>query len=159
MAPRATWKGFLKIAEVTCPVALYAAATSSERIALHIVNRATGHRVHRQYVDEATGAPVAPEDQVKGYEAAKDEFITLEPEDVAADGSAERQDARRFRIRRLQGGRRSLFRPSVLPRACGPQRSGDLRLDSRRPEGVARRRRSRARSCSGGCARFSSVLI
>jgi DNA end-binding protein Ku len=73
----------LKIAEVTCPVALYAAATSSERIALHIANGATGHRVQRQYVDEATGKPVEPEDQVKGYEAAKDEYVTLEPEDVA----------------------------------------------------------------------------
>ena len=82
--PRASWKGYLKIAEVTCPVALYAAASASERIALHTVNRATGHRVHRQYVDAATGEPVEREDQVKGYEVAKDEFVVLEPEEVAA---------------------------------------------------------------------------
>ena len=52
MAPlRASWKGYLKIAEVTCPVALYAAASAAERIALHTVNRETGNRVHRQFVD------------------------------------------------------------------------------------------------------------
>jgi len=82
--PRASWKGYLKIAEVTCPVALYAAASASERIALHTVNRATGHRVQRQYVDAETGDPVEREDQVKGYEVAKDEFVVLEPDEIAA---------------------------------------------------------------------------
>jgi DNA end-binding protein Ku len=82
--PRASWKGYLKIAEVTCPVALYAAATSSERIALHTVNRATGNRVNRQFVDSSTGAPVEREDQVKGYEVAKDEYVVLEPEEITA---------------------------------------------------------------------------
>lgn len=42
MAPRANWKGFLKIAEVSCPVALYTATSPSERITLHTLNRATG---------------------------------------------------------------------------------------------------------------------
>ncbi|MGA7196348.1 Ku protein [Roseiarcus sp.] len=82
--PRASWKGYLKIAEVTCPVALYAAASSSERIALHLVNRKTGNRVHRQFVDAATGKPVEREDQVKGYEVEKDEYVTLEPEEILA---------------------------------------------------------------------------
>ena len=82
--PRASWKGYLKIAELTCPVALYAAASASERIALHTVNRGTGHRVHRQYVDAATGEPVEREDQVKGYEVAKDEYVVLKPKEVAA---------------------------------------------------------------------------
>ena len=52
MAPRANWKGFLKVAELTCPVALYTAASTSERIAFHTLNRATGHRVRRQFVDQ-----------------------------------------------------------------------------------------------------------
>ncbi len=82
--PRATWKGYLKIAEVTCPIALYAAASTSERIALHTINRATGNRVQRQFVDSATGAPVERDDQVKGYEVAKDEYVVLEPEEIAA---------------------------------------------------------------------------
>jgi len=82
--PRASWKGYLKIAELTCPVALYAAASASERIALHTVNRKTGHRVQRQYVDAATGEPIEKENQVKGYEVAKEEFVVLEPDEAAA---------------------------------------------------------------------------
>ena len=84
MAPRALWKGFLKIAEVACPVALFAAASTSERIALHTINRATGHRVRRQFVDAETGKPVDSEDQVKGYEVDDGDFVILEPEEVAA---------------------------------------------------------------------------
>jgi DNA end-binding protein Ku len=83
-APRASWKGFLKIAELVCPVSLYAAVSSSERIVLHTVNRATGNRLRRQYVDAATGEPVETEDQVKGYEVGKDEYVVLEPEEIAA---------------------------------------------------------------------------
>jgi DNA end-binding protein Ku len=82
--PRASWKGYLKIAEVTCPVALYAAASSAERIALHLINRKTGHRVHRQFIDAVTGKPVEREDQVKGYEVNKDEYVVLEPEEILA---------------------------------------------------------------------------
>lgn len=84
MPPRANWKGFLKIAELMCPVALFTAASTSERIALHTINRATGHRVHRQFVDTATGVVVESQDQVKGYEVAKDEYVVLEPDEIAA---------------------------------------------------------------------------
>jgi len=84
VAPRANWKGFLKIAEVTCPVALYTAASTAERIAFHTINRATGHRVRRQFVDSDTGKPVEKEDQVKGYEIASGDYVVLEPEEVAA---------------------------------------------------------------------------
>jgi len=82
--PRASWKGYLKIAEVACPVALTSAASSSERVALHLVNRKTGHRVHRQFIDAVTGKPVEREDQVKGYEVEKDEYVVLEPEEILA---------------------------------------------------------------------------
>ncbi len=83
MAPRAIWKGVLKIAEVACPVSLYTAASTSERIAFHTLNRKTGNRVHRQYVDEETGKPVAPEDQVKGYDRGDGDYIILEPDEIA----------------------------------------------------------------------------
>lgn len=84
MAPRANWKGFLKIADVTCPVALYSAASTSERIAFHTINRATGHRVRRQFVDSETGKPVEKDDQVKGYEISPGDDLMLDPEEVAA---------------------------------------------------------------------------
>jgi len=81
---RAVWKGHLSIGELSCGIALYAAATTSERISFHIVNRKTGNRVRREYVDEATGLPVEREDQVKGYETAKGSYVVLEPEEIAA---------------------------------------------------------------------------
>lgn len=84
MAPRASWKGFLKIGEVNCPVALYTAASTSERIAFHTVNRKTGNRVRRVFVDSETGKPVETEDQVKGYETAPGDYVVLDPKDIAA---------------------------------------------------------------------------
>ena len=83
MAPRAIWKGVLKVAEVTCPVALYTAASTSERISFHTLNRKTGNRVHRQFIDEVTGKPVEKDDQVKGYDRGDGDYIVLEPEEIA----------------------------------------------------------------------------
>ena len=83
MAARATWKGTLKLAELSFPIALYAAATTSKRISFHVLNRKTGNRVHREYVDEQTDEPVDRERQVKGYETGKDQYIILEPEEIA----------------------------------------------------------------------------
>lgn len=84
MAPRAQWKGVLRIGAFGCPVALFTAVSTSERIAFHTLNRATGHRVKREFVDSVTGKPVPAEDQVKGYETADGRTVTLEPEEVAA---------------------------------------------------------------------------
>ncbi|WP_410218304.1 Ku protein [Paracoccus sp. (in: a-proteobacteria)] len=84
MAPRANWKGFLQIGEVSCPVSLYTAASTSDRVSFHTLNRETGHRVRRQYVDSGTGQPVERDDQVKGYETAANEYIVLQPDEIAA---------------------------------------------------------------------------
>lgn len=84
MASRASWKGTLAIGKLTCPVALFAAASASERIALHLINRATGNRVHRHYVDSETGEEVARDDQVKGYETRNGDVVLLDPEEIAA---------------------------------------------------------------------------
>ena len=84
MAPRANWKGYLKVAEVSCQVSLYTAASTGERIAFHTLNRETGHRVRRQFIDSETGKPVDTDAQVKGYETGKGEYVVLEPEDIAA---------------------------------------------------------------------------
>ncbi len=84
MAARAIWKGVIKIAEIVCPVSMYTAASQSERIALHMVNRSSGHRLKRVYVDDKTDKPVDFEDQVKGYETSEGHYVVLEPEDIAA---------------------------------------------------------------------------
>lgn len=64
-------------------MALYSATSTSERIAFHTINRATGHRVRRTFVDRETGAPVDSGEQVKGYEVDKNEYVVLEPEEIA----------------------------------------------------------------------------
>lgn len=81
--PRANWKGYLKVAELSCSVGLYTAASTSERIAFHTINRATGHRVNREFIDSESGKPVDREDQVKGYEVGPDDYVVLEPEELA----------------------------------------------------------------------------
>lgn len=83
-APRANWKGFIKFGEVACAVALYAAVSSSERVAFNTLNRKTENRVRREFIDSETGDPVEREDQVKGYETENGQYIVLEPEEVAA---------------------------------------------------------------------------
>ena len=55
MAPRAYWKGYLKLPLVSCPIALYPAASSSERVSFNRINKETGHRLKQQLVDAATG--------------------------------------------------------------------------------------------------------
>ena len=84
MAARAVWTGVIKIAEIVCPVKMYTAATTSERIALHMVNRETGSRLKRVYVDDNTDKPVEAADQVKGYETSDGAYVVLEPEEIAA---------------------------------------------------------------------------
>ncbi|MBZ9775176.1 Ku protein [Mesorhizobium sp. CO1-1-8] len=84
VAARANWKGYIKFGEVACAVALYTAASTSERIAFNTLNRDTGNRVRREFVDSETGDPVEREDQVKGYEIENGDFVVLEPDEVAA---------------------------------------------------------------------------
>ena len=98
MTPRAIWKGYLQLGAVTCPVALYTAASTSDRIVFNTVNRATGHRVRREFVDSETGDAVEKDDQVKGYEAEKDQYVVLEADEIAAAAVQERQDPRHRRF-------------------------------------------------------------
>ncbi|MGH6848984.1 MAG: Ku protein [Methylocella sp.] len=84
MPPRANWKGYLKLSLVTCPVALFPAASASEKVSFHLLNRATGHRLKQQYIDSETGAIVDREDRIKGYEIGKREYVTVSDEELAA---------------------------------------------------------------------------
>jgi len=84
VAPRANWKGYLKLGELNCAVALYTAASTSDRVSFHMVNRRTGNRLNREFVDSETGEPVEREEQIKGYEVSGGDYVTLEPEEVAA---------------------------------------------------------------------------
>ena len=81
---RAQWKGFIKFGEVSCGVGLYTAASTSERIAFHTINKRTGNRVNRIFIDSDTGKPVEREDQTKGFEVENGQYIMIDPEEVAA---------------------------------------------------------------------------
>jgi len=82
MAPRANWKGFLRLSLVTCPVALYPATSESEKISFNQLNRATGHRIKYLKVDADTGEEVSNEDIVKGYKVDTDTFIEVTKEEL-----------------------------------------------------------------------------
>jgi DNA end-binding protein Ku len=82
MAPRPSWKGYLKLSLVSCSVALYSATSTSERIRFNIINRKTGNRIRNQVVDSETEEPVAQEDRVKGYQVEKGQYILIEDEEL-----------------------------------------------------------------------------
>jgi DNA end-binding protein Ku len=82
MAPRANWKGFLRLSLVTCPVALYPATSESEKISFNQLNRKTGHRIKYAKVDADTGEEVANEDIVKGYKVDTDTFVEVSKEEL-----------------------------------------------------------------------------
>jgi DNA end-binding protein Ku len=84
MAPRAYWKGYLRLSLVSCPVALYPAASESEKIRFHQINKKTGHRIRYRKVDEETGEEVDPDDIIKGYQVAKGEYIEVTDEELEA---------------------------------------------------------------------------
>lgn len=82
MAPRPNWKGYLKLSLVSCPVALYSATSTSQRIRFNIINRKTGNRVHNKVVDAETGREIDPENRVKGYQIHKGEYVLVEDEEL-----------------------------------------------------------------------------
>ncbi|MCV3738620.1 Ku protein [Rhizobium sp. TRM96647] len=84
MAQRAQWKGFIKFGEVSCGVGLYTAASTSERISFHTINKKTGNRVNRIFIDSDTGKEVEREDQTKGFEVENGQYVMIDPEEVAA---------------------------------------------------------------------------
>jgi DNA end-binding protein Ku len=83
MPSGASWKGYLKLSLVTCPVALYPTASGRERVSFHMLNKATGHRLRMRMVDAETGEVVERDDQVKGYEFEKGKYVTVEREELA----------------------------------------------------------------------------
>ncbi len=84
MAPRAYWKGYLKLSLVSCPIALFPATSGREKISFHQLNRNTGNRIRYRKVDAENGDDVEAADIVKGYEVGKGEYIVLEPEELEA---------------------------------------------------------------------------
>src|SRR3954454_9739448 len=84
MAPRAYWKGYLKLSLVSCPIALYPATSEREKITFHQLNKTTGNRIKYRKVDADTGDEVESADIIKGYQVGKGEYLELAPEELEA---------------------------------------------------------------------------
>src|SRR5499433_2417551 len=84
MAPRANWKGYLRLSLVSCPIALYPASSLREKVGFNRINRKTGHRLKQQNVDSETGEVVPREDIARGYEVGKGQYLVVEDEEFEA---------------------------------------------------------------------------
>ena len=82
MAPRAYWKGYLKLSRVSCPIALYPASSAAERVSFNRINRKTGNRLEQQLVDSETKESVETEDVGRGYEIASGQYIQVEDDEL-----------------------------------------------------------------------------
>ena len=82
MAPRAYWKGYLRLSLVSCPIALFPATSEREKISFHQINRDTGNRIRYRKVDAETGEEVASDQIIKGYEVAKGEYVEITDEEL-----------------------------------------------------------------------------
>src|SRR5215831_3214203 len=80
MAPRANWKGYLRLSLVSCPIALYPASSLREKVSFNRINRQTGNRLKQQNVDSETGEVVPREDIARGYEVGKGQYLVVEDE-------------------------------------------------------------------------------
>jgi Ku protein len=117
MAPRAYWKGYLKLSLVSCPIALFPATSEREKISFHQINKKTGHRIKYRKVDAESGDEVESADIIKGYEVGKAEYIELDPEDLEAVAIESKRVIDNRRVRAQEGDRRTLPEQPLLHRA------------------------------------------
>jgi DNA end-binding protein Ku len=81
MAQRPIWRGYLQLALVTCPVAMYAANHDRGPLHFNLINPKTGNRIRMITQDAETGDELSRKDLVKGYEFKKDTYVVLSDED------------------------------------------------------------------------------
>ena len=84
MAPRAYWKGYLKLSLVSCPIALFPATSEREKISFHQINEDTGNRIKYRKVDAETGDEVDSSKIIKGYEVGKGQYLEIKPDELEA---------------------------------------------------------------------------
>jgi DNA end-binding protein Ku len=84
MAERPVWRGHLRLALVSCPVALHSVLRGSSNLRFHLINPKTGHRVRMVTLDAETDTEVPRRELVKGYEFEKDRYVLLDDEDFAS---------------------------------------------------------------------------
>jgi DNA end-binding protein Ku len=82
LAARPIWRGHLRLALVSCPVAMYNARTERESVHFHLINPDTGNRIKMVTKDSETGKEIERRDLLKGYEFSKNRYVTLSAEDL-----------------------------------------------------------------------------
>jgi DNA end-binding protein Ku len=81
---RPFWKGYLKLSLVSCPIAMFPASSSSERVSFRQINKKTGHRLKQQLVDSETSEVVESADKGRGYEIGRNQYLPVEDEELEA---------------------------------------------------------------------------
>lgn len=84
MAERTIWKGHIKLSLVSCAVGLFPSTATGGKIRFNTLNRKTGNRVQRRFVDSETQEVVENDDQVKGYLVGKGHYIQVEDAELDA---------------------------------------------------------------------------
>jgi DNA end-binding protein Ku len=83
MAPRAYWKGYLRLSLVTCPIELFPASSQAQKTHFHQINKRTGNRLRQQMVDEKTGEVVDRQNKGRGYELGKGRYVEIDEDELA----------------------------------------------------------------------------
>jgi DNA end-binding protein Ku len=81
MSSRPIWRGHLRLALVSCPVALHSVVRGSSGLHFHLINPKTGHRIRMAALDAESDDELSRDDLVKGYEFEKDRYVLLDDED------------------------------------------------------------------------------
>jgi DNA end-binding protein Ku len=84
MAPRAYWKGYLRLSLVSCPIQLFPATSEREKVRFHQLNRKTGNRIRYRKVDAESGHEVDADDIVKAFEVSKGNYIEIDQDELDA---------------------------------------------------------------------------
>ena len=132
MAPRAHWKGYLKLSLVSCPISLYPAISAAERVSFRQVNRQTGNRLRQQLVDTVTGEVVQSHEKGRGYEVGERQMLLVPDEDI----EAAQQEARKRPFSQAPAARVAPSAPAVGQPAhtepAGARRVAALRYEPKR---------------------------
>src|SRR5512140_1462826 len=82
MAPRAYWKGYVRLSLVSCPIQLFPATTARAKISFNQINKETGNRIRYRKVDEDTGEEVESANIIKGYQIDKGQYVEITDDEL-----------------------------------------------------------------------------
>jgi DNA end-binding protein Ku len=81
MPQRPIWRGHLRLALVSCPIALYSANHDRGSLHFNLINPKTGNRIRMVTQDAETGDQLSRGDLVKGFEYKKDGYLIVTDDD------------------------------------------------------------------------------